>query len=420
MPLTEKDIRFLAYNYSQYYQTRFKDELYLTDFDSREFAMESWLTDSVRPAFQRHLGFRSIDRFIQILKDDVPRHLYVSAAHYENPSEPSMPQKEWKGDAINCDLIFDIDIDHIYTPCKLEHDHWVCTACGAAGRGPAPEICPNIRCSARAFREIKWECPKCMEVAKQQISYLAEDFMANDFGIDLKNSNETFFTFSGRRGYHLHIEEKLVRPITTLGRREIVDYISGTGLDIHALGINSRALKKPSKTDHGWLGRVTCLTLQYLQNASPEELRRIIHTAPNIEVLRQTMIRDLNSDIPKWRYEGVGSRTLTTLIETAIQKYVPQIDKPVTMDVHRLIRLAGSLHGKTGFLVKKLSFNELQTFDPFADAQVFQGEVSVAIKEAPQFTLQGVDYGPYHDQVVLLPLNAAIYLISREVATVSR
>jgi DNA primase small subunit len=40
----------------------------------------------------------------------------------------------------------------------------------------------------------------------------------------------------------------------------------------------------------------------------------------------------------------------------------------VTTDIHRLIRLPGSLHGGTGLRVVPLSREEVDRFDPFRDA----------------------------------------------------
>jgi hypothetical protein len=45
-----------------------------------------------------------------------------------------------------------------------------------------------------------------------------------------------------------------------------------------------------------------------------------------------------------------------------------ETDAPVTTDVHRLIRLPGSLHGGTGLRVVPLTLGQLEPFDPFRDA----------------------------------------------------
>jgi DNA primase small subunit len=419
MPLTEKDWKFLQFNYAIYYQQHFAENLYVTDLESREFAIERWASTGSHPAFERHLGFPNPPNLYQFIKDFTPRHLYASAGHYRFPDEPSMTRKLWKDEGdINCDLIFDIDIDHIFTECKYEHDIWVCKTCGMRGRGPAPTACENVDCTSRNFTEIKWECPDCMEVAKEQIIYLVEEILVKDFGLDSKNPKDLFVVFSGRRGYHVHVERDITRHMDSKARTEIADYVTGTGLDPQVLGITSAAQKKPSTSESGWRGRMACLTLQYIQTASDTELHTFFRRQ-DLNALRRTIVQDLQSPDPTWRYPNVSYQTIYQVIAAAVARFAPHIDKPVTTDIHRLIRVPGSLHGKTGFLVKKLTFSELEHFDPFSDAQVFAGQVLVHVSKVPKLTFGGVEYGPYREQAVLLPLNVAIYLMSREVATIS-
>ena len=45
-----------------------------------------------------------------------------------------------------------------------------------------------------------------------------------------------------------------------------------------------------------------------------------------------------------------------------------EIDEPVTTDIHRLIRMPHSLHGKTGLAVVPIKLGEFQEFDPLKDA----------------------------------------------------
>ncbi|MFW9872845.1 MAG: DNA primase small subunit domain-containing protein [Candidatus Thorarchaeota archaeon] len=422
MPLTDKDRQFLTHHYATYYKEEFKTNFYLTALEDREFAFDIWNPCYGRRPFERHIDFPREELLDNYLKDFVPRHFYTSAARYEMPGEPSMREKGWKDNReTNCDLIFDLDIDHIFTNCKKVHDKWVCKACGQIGRGPAPSSCPRIGCVSTSFKELTWECPKCMEVAKQQIIYLIEEFLTNDFGLNPNDSKEIFITFSGRRGYHVHVENERMRYLTSNARRELIDYISGLNINPEFLGLKMGAKQLPNKSDRGWRGRMTRLTLQYMREATEAELRQFFRRKrKEIPTIRENMINDLNSDNPTWNYSEVGKRTLYNIIQTAIAKYVPKLDKPVTTDTHRLIRTPGSLHGKTGFLVKRLSFKELESFNPYTDAQVFRGTVRVYIKEAPAFTLGGQDFGPYKDQATLLPLSAAIFLMSREMATISK
>ena len=97
-----------------------------------------------------------------------------------------------------------------------------------------------------------------------------------------------------------------------------------------------------------------------------------------------------------------------------------KIDTVVTTDIHRLIRMNGTLHGKTG--LKKIEFpaKDLQTFDPFVGAVAFKkGEAKVLVSDVPEFTLGGETLGPYKNQVVELPSAAAVMLICKGRAKVT-
>lgn len=50
------------------------------------------------------------------------------------------------------------------------------------------------------------------------------------------------------------------------------------------------------------------------------------------------------------------------------------IDVVVSIDVHRLIRLEGSIHGKAGLKVVDVPYEKLDEFDPLTDALTFPKE----------------------------------------------
>ncbi|NIM44542.1 MAG: DNA primase catalytic subunit PriS, partial [Nitrososphaeria archaeon] len=49
--------------------------------------------------------------------------------------------------------------------------------------------------------------------------------LTEDFGFAL---NDVIVSFSGHRGYHVHVEREEIRGMDSMGRKEIVDYITGT------------------------------------------------------------------------------------------------------------------------------------------------------------------------------------------------
>ena len=97
-----------------------------------------------------------------------------------------------------------------------------------------------------------------------------------------------------------------------------------------------------------------------------------------------------------------------------------KIDTVVTTDTHRLIRMNGTLHGKTGLKKVEFPVKNLEDFDPFEEAVAFkEGAVKVFVSDAPEFRLGGNMWGPYKNQTVELPTAAAILLICKGRAEVA-
>jgi len=58
-------------------------------------------------------------------------------------------------------------------------------------------------------------------------------------------------------------------------------------------------------------------------------------------------------------------------------------------------------------------------FDPFAEAVAFKkGKVKVLVSDAPEFRMSGETLGPYKNQMVDLPVAAAVMLICKRRAEV--
>jgi DNA primase small subunit len=91
------------------------------------------------------------------------------------------------------------------------------------------------------------------------------------------------------------------------------------------------------------------------------------------------------------------------------------VDTVVTTDIHRLIRLPGTLHGKTGFRKVQISISSIDDFDPFKSATAFKGgTTSVLVSDAPEFRLGNEKFGPFRNQKVELPTAAALLLMCKK------
>ncbi len=327
----------------------------------REFAAFPFATETL---MRRHATLPAAADLARFLRQEVPRHVYYSSAYYRRPAEPTMSAKEWLG----ADLIFDLDADHL-----------------------------------RGAEELPY--PAQLALVKRRLTSLIDDFLFGDFGID---PAATQIVFSGGRGYHVHVREDRFLPLSSPERRELVDYILGTGVDpmqavrtvrggeaveaadaATVVDAEARGARGPRRGARslvppdapGWPGRTTRAILEVLRRweagtaadaeremvgfgiPSPEARRwaRVLVDNHGAEKIRRTLSLDVaRRDLP--------DALLEAIVRAASVEVQGETDAPVTTDVHRLIRLPGSLHGGTGFRVVPLDRDAVEEFDPFRDA----------------------------------------------------
>jgi len=376
--------------------------------DKREFgfaSFEGWII--------RHKSFDTKNELISFLGDSAPRDVYFSCAYYEDP-QAEMERKGWLG----ADLVFDIDADHIPTSCEKIHDRWTCGKCGFAGKGIAPENCPV--CGSEKFDESTWPCEVCLTSAKYESVKLL-DMLMKDFGFSDK---ELRVFFSGHRGYHVHVEHEAVKNLNSVARKEIADYVCGLGLENPFFGLNEKGSKKLSVNDPGWRGRIAKSIHDFTLNAKVEDYRDIGLKGNMAEALvksRAAILKNLCESNPWEEVKGVGPETWKKIVEHFVRSQSASVDTVVTTDTHRLIRLGGTLHGKTGLRKTEFPIPTIQSFDPFKSAIAFKkGTATVLVSDAPEFRLGDQTFGPYRNQKIELPTAAAILLVCRKRAEVTQ
>ncbi len=353
---------------------------------------------------QRHLGFSSEADLYRFVRSRLPSHLYHSAAYYETPAAPTMAEKGWMG----ADLIFDLDADHI--------PGW--TKMGYKGM---------------------------LEAVKAQVIRLIDEFLEGDLGFAVE---DMAISFSGARGYHIHIRDPKVLGLESHERREIVDYITGTGLDTDAIVRSEpfemktyrertrtlRRLRIPAPSDPGWRGRAARGILKWLDDVSglsEEEALAEIQKLKGVGKVKasqiyDTLFRRLGRDKAM---ERVRSGVLDlfpqagglSLASRGIDLMRGATDEPVTSDTKRLIRVMGSLHGKTGLGVVPLSRAELEDFDPLVEAvpsTYSQERIRIRLQEAIETDMMGETFNlkPGENRV---PEYLAIFLMCRGTATLA-
>ncbi|MCL2712574.1 MAG: DNA primase catalytic subunit PriS, partial [Methanomassiliicoccaceae archaeon] len=112
---------------------------------------------------------------------------------------------------------------------------------------------------------------------------------------------------------------------------------------------------------------------------------------------------------------------LKIMSEDVIMTLAGEVDEPVTADIKRLIRLPGSVHGKTGLRVTPLSRAELDDFDPLRDAvprEYSDTPVKVVMKRDSEITICGERLRLKGETEV--PEYAAVFLVGRKMADIYR
>ena len=319
-----------------------------------------------------------------------------------------MKDKGWLG----ADLIFDLDADHLKE----------------AGHLTFPEMLENVK--------------------KEYIKLL--DFITEDFGFE---EEQLEMVFSGGRGYHLHVHSPQVFELGSGERREIVDYITGKGLDTTSFllevpykridrGRFPADIKsmKVLETGYGWKRRIYKGILDFVEELEtiPEHKERVSHLSKNRGVGKkraETILKRLFSGdqgsrgVDLLREEKVdffgdkqtAEKFFSLAFEHAVAISKGETDEPVTGDIHRLIRTPGSLHGKTGLRVTHLASREkLDDFDPLSDTVVFSGEpVELVAKRKLTFGLKGETFSLEEDESQELPEYAAVFALGMGFAEIN-
>jgi len=363
-----------------------------------------------RSGMVRHRAFNRRSSLTGFRSGTGIRHAYHSVAYYDRPDAPRMKGKGWRG----ADLVFDLDADHLEGGDALSYG-------------------------------------KSLELVKKEFLKLVRNFIMDDFGID---PDDLVIVFSGGRGYHLHVHSAGIEKLGSPGRREIVDYITGQGVDFDGFirseafdavkvtasrSVAKKRYEMPSPREGGWKGKLA---------------RGVIDEARSLEAIEYEGGMDAFIHDFSGRCRGIGpkkaekvwtdlfpgkrrARTIDRIIDTGeidvfssdgnrntFLKYVKErlsvelageTDEPVTTDIHRLIRLAGSLHGKTGFRAMTVTLDELEDFDPLVDAIAFD-DLPVKIRgtaAAQPVRLAGEEYEVEEGKSTELPCFAAVYFMCR-------
>ncbi len=354
---------------------------------------------------QRHLSFSTPDELRRYMQGNVPAHSYFSTSYYRRPAEPVMDDKQWLG----AELIFDLDADHL-------------------------EGAQNMTYS------------EMMLQIRSEMIHLVDSFLLDDLGF---SEDQVHIDFSGGRGYHAHVRTPDVMELGTHERRELVDYITGSGLDIDwVFPVNRVATSRvvtgagsrinvakdrliPPPEAGGWKKRMRIGLMDVVNTFCDTDTKVIKREYPSIKGSDNKTVLNAQDELRKSRtvlFEKNNMAVLSTSVQNMLVKIMKEdmahrlsgeVDEPVTADIKRLIRLQGSVHGKSGLVVTPMTRDELTDFDPLQMAvpdAYTDDPVKITMRRAAKLDMKGEHFSLEGETEV--PEFAAVFLVGRKMADI--
>ncbi|VVB99487.1 DNA primase small subunit PriS [uncultured archaeon] len=335
--------------------------------ERREFGFGGW----EKKIEFRHIRVKNAEELRAKLVNEAPLYISHSVGYYEFPDARPMPKKNWLG----ADLVFDLDAE----------GH----SCG------------------------KFTCPECMDGVKKDAIKLIEEFLYPDFGF---SANDLTVNFSGSRGYHIHVRSETVMQLDREARREIADYVSGTGLAFERLfWADGKKFLGPKTSQGGYGGKFARAFVRRLGDddfalsisrklKKPEEKAKLISAIEN----------------GNWDNIGITNRErkLSEKFDILKLTMAGRIDANVTADTTKLIRMADSIHGGSGFAAKSVgAISNLEKFEPMRHAPIFGNEPLrvKASENVPALNIRDYSFGPIPaGETRELPMHSAVYLLCKK------
>ena len=374
--MLDHDSNFLVETFKQYYFEHF-DLIHVPDRSpEREFGYKKFNSGMIR-----HISLKADKDLRLMLMTNVPSDVFCSNAYYSFPNLP-MGEKDWK----EADLIFDIDAKDLNMPCRKEHTCIKCLSCNEVSL--IQDICP--KCKSNKLDLVSLPCQNCVSGLKKETLNLIKILTA-----DLQIPRENILvSFSGNDGFHLYVANSVYNTLGSKERSDLSDYMMFRRATPEAFGFkkaNPSRSMFPELAEPGWRGRVAASLFGSKSNRS-KGVTKII--SDGYYTYRQ-------------RLEEMGKNLIGV-----------RIDPNVTVDIHRIFRLEGSLNSKSG--LTKLACENIEKFSPYTDACLIEDKPVEVLAKCPiAFRLKNRKFGPYASETVSIPKFAAVYMICKGIANLA-
>lgn len=372
--MNTNDISFLENSFKKYYFEHFEQIHTPNRTSEREFGYQKF-----NYGMTRHISIKDDKELHLLLMKNIPSDVYCSNAYYSFPNLP-MNEKDWK----EADLIFDIDSKDLNLDCRIGHTVSICNNCNTISNYQIQ--CQ--KCGSSKIEKKSLPCNNCINGSKIEVQKL-HDILANDLAVD---KNDIHVYFSGNEGFHVYVYNSQFQSLGSRERSELADYIMFNGVMPETFGMKKFKPDRssfPDLSEKGWRGRFS---------------KEVFKTKSK----RSKIISELLIN---------GYSSFQKHLETLSTQIGVRIDPNVTMDIHRIFRLPGSLNSKSG--LTKIYCKDITKFDPYSEASLLDGDSVEVTANCPiQFKLKNKKFGPYDHEKVSVPTYAAAYMICKNLATI--
>ena len=372
----KNDLKFLEETFKQYYFDHF-DSIHVPDrSQEREYGYKKFNSGMIR-----HISLKTDKDLHLMLMTNVPSDVFCSNAYYSFPNLP-MAEKDWK----EADLIFDIDAKDLNLSCRKDHTCIKCISCGEISL--LQDVCP--KCKSNKLDLLSLPCQNCISGVKKEVLNLIK-ILTNDLQIDDENVR---ISFSGNEGFHLYVANSFYNQLGSKERGDLIDYIMFRRAIPERFGFkkeNPSRLSFPELDEAGWRGRVA----KELFGSKSKRSKAITKIISNGYFAYQQILEEMGK-------HSIGIK----------------IDPNVTVDIHRIFRLEGSLNSKSG--LAKLACENIEKFNPYVEACLIDDKpVEVSANSPIEFRLKNRKFGPYTNEKVFVPKYVAVYMLCKGIASLA-
>ena len=293
---------------SRYYDEKFPMDYFmsfigLSNFQNREFG---FVVGENR--FVRNISFSNTVELKDFMVQNSVKHAYVGAVYDKPPSKNNPIQKiKWQ----SREFIYDIDIDEdVY-------------------------------------------CKDCWSLV-QEAAFFIDETMKEDFGF-----KEVIWFFSGRRGVHGWVMDKITKDFDQSQRVAILNYLTFIHDEKRTQSIEEIPNEaKPLRN------RIYALVAKaFLDRATPDNLKELGMSARKANEIVSRIKTIENFDHNQYNILIPNDTVIRNkLSEEFILRRYPRIDRKVTMDTRRVSRMPYSIHGKTGQIA--IEIKNIEKFYP--------------------------------------------------------